>query len=407
MPIAHQAMPSQIRRFSVLQALYWAFVGTFFAFIIDMFTSQGVSSERIGIMMSVMTIGSCIGQFIISYACDRLESCKKVFIATLILLQLFCCALFLTKNLILINILMFLIGFTKQPLGAVLDTWFIKGVSDDMRAFGKIRSFGSAGFSILILFYGSLLTRFGYGIMPYISTVFLGVLVFLCFKTPDMPRYAQIKRTDYNLSAIFHSLSPLLLFLFLGTTLLGAANNPSYNFTPKILKSLGGTTTHLGIALFINSGMEIPAMRIKWDNLNLSPAIRLLISSGLYIISTFLMAYSNAVWQVIALLSLSGFAFGMSLHARRALVAQLSPGALQSTMHGVGDMLYSGLGPIAGSAICGKLLDISGMRLMLLFCVALQTLGTVFILIMYIYGRNRSIGVNQKADPIHDGFPAP
>ena len=390
MSIARQALPSQIRRFSVLQALYWAYVGTFFAFIIDMYTARGISSERIGIMMSVMTVGSCIGQFTVSYACDRLESCKKVFIATLVMLQLFCCALFLTDDYLIINVLMFLIGFTKQPLGAVLDTWFIKGVSDDMRAFGKTRSVGSAGFSILILFYGSLLTRFGYGIMPYISTVFLIVLIYLCFRTADMPRDARIKRTDYNLSAIFHSLSPLLVLLFIGTTLLGAANNPAYNFTPKILKSLGGTTTHLGIALFINSGMEIPAMRIKWDSLNLSPALRLLISSALYIVSTFLMAFSSAVWQVVALLSLSGFAFGMSLHARRALVAQLSPGALQSTMHGVGDMLYSGLGPIAGSAVCGKLMDISGMRVMLLFCVALQTLGTLFLLLMYFYGKRRN-----------------
>lgn len=358
-----------------------------------MLYAQGVSSERIGILTSIMTVGGCLGQFIVSYFCDRLENCKSVFIVILVALQAFCCGLFLTKNTLVIGVLMFLIGFTKQPLGAVLDTWFIKGVTDDMRAFGKTRSAGSAGFSILILINGSLLTRFGYGIMPYVSGVFLLILLVLCIKTPDISRAAQISRADYNLKAIERAISPLLILLFIASTLLGGANNPSYNMTPVILTLLGGTTTHQGFSLFVNSGMEVPAMRIRWDDMGLSPAARLLISSFLYVLSTVLMAYSNAVWQIVALMAISGFAFGMHLHARRAMVAQLAPGALQSTMHGIGDMLYSGLGPIAGNALCGYMMEYSGMRVMLLFCVALQAAGTAIFLYMYLRTRRKAPAV--------------
>lgn len=380
---------AQMRRFSALQALYWIFIGTFFSFLVSLLNARGVGGEMIGILTSLMTVGGCIGQFVVSYMCDRMETCKRIFIAVLVVLYLFCCALYLTENLLLIGIIMFVLGFTKQPLGAVLDTWFIKGVSDDMRAYGRTRSLGSLGYSITVLFYGFALTRFGYGIMPFVSAGCLLVLIYLSLKTPDIKKDAAFERVSYKLSAISHALTPTLLLIFIASMVMGGANNACYNMIPLFLTSLGGTTTALGITYFFNSGMEVPAMRMRWDRLHLSPAARLFYSSVLYIVSTFLMAFSTSVWQLVALLGLNGFAFGVSLHARRAVVSELSAGPYQATMHGIGDMLYSGAGPIVTNALCGSMLEYSGMRTMLLFCVALQAVGTAIFFVIYLQAKKR------------------
>ena len=372
-----------MRRFTALQTLFWGYIGTYYGYIIAMLNARGISSTVIGIYSAVMMLGSTIGQFAVSYACDRLNSCKRVFMVVLTLLELCCCALYVARDAVLMGILIFFCGFFKSPLGAVIDTWFIKGVSDDMRAFGRSRSGGSFGYSFVNLFYGMLLAQLGYSIMPFVSFAFMAALLILCIPIPDIPADARFERTAYNMKAIRHAVAiPAIGLLFAAVFLMGFAYSPVYNMLPVFLTGFGGTTAHQGIALFVNAGMEIPGMNIPWSKWNISPAARLLLAAFLLLLAIFLMSFANAAWQIIVLMGVTGFCYGVHLHARRALVSELAPPALQATMHGLGDMLYGGLGPIIGSMVCGKMTDACGMRITLLSFSGIIALSTVLMLLM-------------------------
>lgn len=387
---AGQPAPGQLRRFTALQAIYWSTIATFYAYVITMLLDQGIPSDLVGFLSSVLMLGCLVGQFAVSYISDRLKTCKKVFMAVSLLLQVFCIALYYTENTLMRYGLMFLLGFCKQPLGAVLDTWFLKSVTSDMRLYGKTRSGGSIGYSCTSLLYGFLLSRLGYGIMPWVSLVSTAVLLWLCAVTPEAPLTAPVQRREVGASAVIKALAPLALF-FASITLLGIINTPVYSLFPVILQEYGGTAAYQGLACFLNSGMEAPAMLMRWERVGFaSPNKRLLCAFLLYIACSVVIAYARSVWLVILGFGLTGFAYGMQLHARRELVARKAPAALQSTMHGIGDMLLSGVGGIVGSALLGISLNCFGRVTSLLLCAGLQTVSLLLFLLSCRGGKKKN-----------------
>ena len=372
---------AQVRRFSALQALYWAYVGSFHSFLLSMLAARGESATMIGVYTALMTLGSCLGQFFVARLCDATGRCRRVFVQVVLALELSCLLLYSVTERWLILILIFAAGFAKQPLGAVLDTWFIRAVGDDMRAFGRMRAAGSLAFALLMLVYGAALNRFGYGIMPWVSAVLLCWLVALCLRTKDTSRAPAAGERPRLLSGLSLITGELIL-IFAALFFLGAANNSVYNMIPVLLPVLGGTTAHHGLLLFCNAGMEAPAMRVNWDRFGLSPAKRCVLSALLYAVSTLLMGLAGNVWLFIALWCVNGFAFGLGLHARRALVTALAPDEAQTTMHGLGDMMYSGVGPILASVVFGGMLDQGGMRLMLSVAAGLELVSAALFAVL-------------------------
>ncbi len=382
-----------VKRFSLLQALYWAFIASFCTYIVAMLNDRQVKVEVIGLLSAFMTMGGCFGQFIVSYFCDLFKTFKKTFIVCILILQASCLCLYFTTNTVLLYIISFVIGFTKMPLSAVMDTWFMTLVTNDARIFGKTRSLGSFAFAVMTLIFGFLLVQFGYVIMPILSTLIMCALLYFCSITQDVQVQVKEKKNALSLKQVFLSLSPMLLVLFFASTLLGSANNAAYNMLPIMLGTLGGTTAHQGLTYFMNAGMEVPAMRFHWEKFGLKPPMLLVIASILYILSTFLIAYSTAVWQIILLMALNGFAFGMQLPARRKMVSSMASTSLQTTMHGISDMLYFGIGPIVSNAICGYLMAFKGMKIMLLFCCLLEVFA--FVLFMYLYVKDKKTAVQN------------
>ena len=371
------ATKQQLTRFSLLQGLYWMYIATFAAFLVAMLSAQGVPADKLGIMVSVMTIGSCIGQFVVANLSDRLSDCKHVFLIFLSITHVLHLLLFFTTNTVVLYILMFVVGFSRLPLGAILDTWFIKGVSDSMRTFGQCRSWGSIGYAVTALLFGSVVSAIGYAVMPIMSTTVFVVLFILAFKTPDIEHIITDRKKGANSDSMRKLIPASLILLFVGATFAGGSNSAYNNMLPVIVASLGGTTAHQGIMMFVNASMEVPAMNIPWERLKISITMRIIISAVLFIISMFIMSFATNVWQIVLLMAVTGMAYGMHLQARRGMVAELSPRALQSTMHGIGDMLYSGFSPIITNVLSGYIIVFSGVRLMLQFCVLLHILALI------------------------------
>lgn len=368
--------------FTGQQAFLWGTIATFYAYIIVMFTKQDLPSEQIGYMAAIMMLGCTIGQFCIPYMSDRIRSCKIVFIIVAILLEACCLGIYYVKSLIPMYMLLFLAGFCKQPLGTVLDTWTMRNVHGDMQLFGGIRSGGSLGYATVNLVYGLLLTQYGFSMMPWVSLIFTGILVTLCVIIPEKSNAVPQQKRDTSGLALRKAIVPLLLF-FASMTILGMINNSVYNLFPEIINEFGKNEMYWGIACFFNAGMEAPAMWIKWEKLGLrSPGVRLAVAIVLYVISSVMIAYFNSIVLILVGFTLSGFAFGMQLHAKRAFVAERSPDTLHTTMHGIGDMLYFGVGGVVGSAMLGVLLSILPRADAMMICGAFQMLSLVLFLLM-------------------------
>lgn len=252
-------------RYSAIQFSYWAASTGASAFAAAYLLERNVSSAAVGAVLASAGVLSCIVQPFLAAVQDRAQA--PALNHTLFRISALCCLCFALQ--LLTGLPLFAVGFcymagvfcasTMQPLLNALSVASNQaGYPVD---YGAARGAGAAASALATLVLGFSLERLGVQILP----VF--VLAMRMLSMMMLAGYPFLQRTKVQ-DASNQSCSVTAFFLryrwycvsLCGIALLGMFHAMTENYLIAILRRLGGSSSHVGTALFISSLSAAPVI---------------------------------------------------------------------------------------------------------------------------------------------------
>jgi MFS transporter, PPP family, 3-phenylpropionic acid transporter len=300
--------------------------------------------------------------------------------ANFLLLFITLCFRFINEPVIII-IFMAVMGFAQNPQPGILDSWILKKFEGREGEYGFIRSWASLGFALFALFYGQIIDLVGWNIIFVFSTLFFIASLVVSYFKEDVSKKDFKKAPSVSKDAIFQLIgnSQYRYILLIGFVM-NLATSSVFIFLPLIISSVGGTSKHLGAALFTSVIAEVPTFILsKRILLRFRPKTVLMISSSISIILFTLLFFAKTPATIIIVTSIEGFAFGSYLSSVRRFVNRVSPLDLRTTDQTVYDGVCTGLTGVIAGIVSGFLLQNYGVPMLLGMCMTLSITGIIIL----------------------------
>lgn len=360
-------------RFIALQITYWCGYAAMPAFIGAFLLSRGISNTHLSLLIALFMLCAFAGQFFWGGMCDRLHTNRRIFLlgsAATLALNLAIYAL--ADHFAAVAVLYSLLGFTLTPLASNLDSWILKCFAHRPRVYGQSRGWASLAYGVFMLFYGALLSRAGYRVMPVAVSLWTAATLCLALLQPDSPSVSSGERTARPTGArdLLRSRSYLFILIFLLFS--GLAATPVANLKIVILNSVGGTVRHQGYDSFFMCLLQFPFFLFA-DRLKRIPArLRLLLAAIGPMAMLCMDSAAVTPAMVILASAFNSIAYSILLPTTREITATSVDPALINTANGITDAVYASFAGVISLLYVGAVIDRFGVRVMLGLCIAIQ-----------------------------------
>jgi len=384
--------------FSLMQALHWCMNASFITFASAMFLAGGMSPVRIGTAISIMTGAGLLGQFLVGFAADAVKSSRVVYTLSGLLSIPACFGAYYEQDDWARIALLGVVGFLQMPLSAVLDTWILHSFAGEEENYGPIRAVGSGSFAVYSAFYGTLLTYFGYQIMPWVTAILILIISAIALYMPEKREMAQgvcqSKTHRHRFSGSLLMLlfrTPALLFLYLSLLLMGIGIGSIMTLMPIFLKSVGGDVSVQGIILLLACLCEIPFLLFSRKLLRFRDETLLIGAMLMGMIAMMGIGFSHEVLPLVLSCTMRGLSYGLALSGMRRAIIRYAPEHLQTVAQSIGDGLYICLGEMISGVLCAFLVEYAGIQTMAFVCVLAEVLAIAALISGQMIARQKAI----------------
>lgn len=370
-------------KYNLLAFLYyiaWCTIGGFVAVILK---DKGVSNTLIGIV----TASGCVSSiFLAPYLStlvtesDKLSIKKVLTIVFTILMILFTLINFVKIPVICVVIFYILINALLISVGPFLQTL----ASSYMQAgydvnFGFARGLGSVSWAITALIFGFFIDMFSSSVLG-IGFVISAILTLLVLNTlPEVSKFKGGKKKGGSPFTIVKKYK-VYFFLLLGFSFCLSAASSIGTYLIDIVKSLGGSESFYGIAVFIMAFSEMPVMAISPWLMKKYKTIDLIVVGALcYVIRNITMCLAPNLPILCIGMIFQGFSFGLFTAVITYYVIyniDVEDQAMGQTMITV---MNSGFGSTIGNLLGGILQDMFGLTGMYAFIISCTIIGFVVV----------------------------
>lgn len=373
-------------RYSLTQFFFWASSTGASGFATTYLLRRGLFSSTVGAMLAIAGILSCLFQPVLGEITNRNRSFPLAYI--LAFLSLGCAICFSVPILPGIpNIgvgLCYVCGiFLSNLMLPFLNSLYISYEQAGFSIrYSIARGIGSAASALSALFLGHGMAKFGNNWMLLILIAFrlLSVVLFLGYPPLSAEQISDSHRQFYNCTVVaFPTRYPWYCATLLGVLFLGMYHAMTENYMIAIMDRLGGSSSHVGTALFLASMVGAPVIfcfRLIRKRL---PDTKLLkISACTFLLKSVLLCFAKSIPTIygIQLLQMTSYAF---LEPTLVYYSRDSVGTSDLL---IGQSFSTGayaLGCSAGNFVGGLLLP-HGVSLILVAGVCMAAVGTVLIL---------------------------
>ncbi len=252
--------------YALLQASMWGFYAILLSYSSNFLYQYDFSDGGISLLLGFSTAASCILQLALGEISSRFP---KVTVFRILLAM---------GSMILLGAL--LMGLHSAGWAAVAGLALSCGLLQALPAMGNAigmnaiahgspanysfaRGAGSVSYSLLALWMGRLVSRFGADVICIVAgvnaAIFLtGVLWF--HYAGEVKVQQQESKQEEKQQTPFLRTYPWFAVFLLGAICLLASHNLISNFMLQIITAKGGDATHQGVSTFISAFMEIPVM---------------------------------------------------------------------------------------------------------------------------------------------------
>lgn len=382
-------------KFRAMQICYWCSYGAFCAFAIAYFTDCGMNAAQSGLLAGGYTMGALAGQWFLGWLCDRMNTIKKVFAAAGVLSCCTVAAIFaVPKTMLFVMPLYVLLGFFESPLATMLDAWILRSYADCPQRYGEIRAWGSLGYAVFMLFFGSLIQCIGYIVSLVTAIVLMAGLLGLAASIPDQ----SMRKVSVRTSSLALWKNRGFVFAVIIGFLIGLASSPLMQFNALYFNAVGGTLSQQSIALCASAFIQVPMMLSTRRLSKISVNVRLVIAAAMYLLCCGMVGAASSPYQIIAANLFQGVGYGIWLPTLREAVFRSAPPALATTAQGICDAFTIAVAGTVSSLAGGRMIGEYGVGKFMLVCMAVQILALALLAVNEIKKRRCKDAVYSCTD---------
>ena len=280
------------------------------------------------------------------------------------------------------------------PIGPILDETALASL-EKPELYGRLRVGGSIGWGIMVLVTGYLIDHLGLGlpIIFYIYIFFNFIFLFNIGIMPTIRRHTSAAAKPVSPIRIWEMIKqPGFMLFMLVIIVWGIGESSISNFLFLHIKSLGGSSTLMGLALSVSLIGEIITFTFAHKiQARLGP--HKMILAAFVVLFTWLTGLSlirdpNAIpfFQIFG-----GAGFALLQSGSVAYVDQRAPREIGTTAQAVRGALYFGLGAGVGAIISGMLYESSGSMILFRTMSFVSVAGFLLGIVAYLIERRRNL----------------
>lgn len=387
-------------RYAVINATYFMGFCGVHAYASIFMLERGFTNSQIGMLIAFANIFSVFIQPVIAGLIDKpgkLTNRRAASLCTVTVLALSLSLAFVRDGkaaVFLIFMLIYMIQMAYQPIIIAMNFEYAeKGCSIN---FGLARGIGSMGFAVYSPIIGNLLEKYGVSVIHIGDALALavGLLFLLTFKLPEKDSSSVLEEKSENAVSVgeaemnseevflahnnffdFAKYYPKFMLFLAATIFVFFTHNMLNDYLIQIIRPLGCTEKHVGYATALAAVVELPTMAF------FAKMVKKISCEKLLFISTVFFTVKVAV-----LLSANGIAgVFISQFCQIAAYALFIPAAayyaniVMEKADQVKGQAYVNcaitMGGMFSGLVCGRILDTSGPKMMLVFGVAACMVG--------------------------------
>ncbi len=370
-----------LRAFYLLTGLSGGFFGPYLSLLLE---RDGFSSSAIGGAMSLAMVIAIVVQPLFGLLVDRFHATRTTLALTFLVPAIFA-FLYDQQNFLLIVSVYALSTLFSAPQAPIADAYAVGLARAYGTTYGTIRSFGSMGYALGGYAGGLYLEHLSIHLLwlPYALLCVIGgaIAFFLPREKPSSVVRGSIRQ---GMSTLLKN--PRFVLFLLGGFLISETLTAFNTYFVLAFHEIGGSFADTGIALFIASLTNVPAMLIAARVIRrVGREKTMLIAATAYVVRWGVQVLIPIPSVAIAIQVLHGISFGFFYVAAVGFVAQTTTRELQATGQSIFGMVCNGLAGIGGNLVNGFLLRAGGPTLMYAVCAIAALFGAVcFLLVMRV-----------------------
>ena len=253
-------------RYSAIQLTHWASSTGAAAFATTYLLNEGVPSGVIGFLLALAGICSCLSQPVLASFADRTE--KFVLTKMMLIMSALCGVCVILQLLPGIPVMLMAVFYMAGIWSSDAMVSLLNAISVAYNSagypvnYGAARGVGAVASAVSSLVVGWVIVKFG------TAWMLLLLLVIRCGSMIVLTGFPQIEQSRSSDREDQKSLSICEFFIhyrwycisLLGIAFLGMFHAMTENYLIVIMNALGGDSSHVGIALFIEGIVAAPAI---------------------------------------------------------------------------------------------------------------------------------------------------
>lgn len=369
---------NDVSRFKVLYGNLSITICTYSSFIIMYLKWLGYSNTEVGLISSLNIGLAILGQLFWGYICDLKSTIKKILVFNLSMLILVALTLSMVSSHSAILVCIALFGFLQSSLMALTESWVLNFSNQTKKNFGAIRAWSSIGWALCALAMGKVIDLLGW------KSMFIAYAIFALSTVIYMQRIEDIKeitKKDKNqkVNPLELLRIPKYMFAVFMLILFGISQN-AMTFLAVIIKEVGGTSNHLGMASFVMAVSELPIF-FKAKKLTSKHKLTdlLLFAALMYIVRMVALSFSTSYVHIIIAGVLQMVTFAIFVIGTRFLIAESAPEHLKNSAQTFAGAMGS-IVNIIYTMVIGYLTDIFSIKVIYLIGAIGAVLNVLLIL---------------------------
>lgn len=387
-------------RYAIVNITYFAAFCGVHAYAAVYLLDKGFTNTQVGILLAVANVLSVILQPIVAGIIDKpgkLSNRIVVMIAT-ILMMAGCGLLYIVGNnfvaVFIIYALIYMVQMGYQPMMIAMNFEYQK--AGCRINFGLARGLGSAGFAVTSAFMGNAVRNFGVNVILAVNIAVLAVslIVVYFFKKPGTDdstgTSVAMQAGEYGNGGDENSVAhnniiefvryyPAFTVMLIGVAFLFFAHNAINDFLIQIVRNMGGDESQMGYANFLQAILELPMMAMVASIIKKTGSGFLLSFSAVFFTLKVLIMYaSKGLVGMFISQSFQFFAYAVLIPTAAIYVTE----KLEELDQVKGQALINcaiTVGGVFSNLTCGKILDVYGVKRMLLIGLIVSIVGTVLV----------------------------
>ena len=369
--------------FSVLWALFWSSSAALWGFRSVFLLHHGFTNAQIGLVSSLALLLPMAAQPLLSSLSDRSSRFTSRNLAmALTALSIVCCVgIWFSDHTVVYSVLLIVIGVVLTLIAPYFNTMSMDFVMRGLDLnFGGSRSCGSVAYALTSLVMGAALERFAPTLVLPVYLVTSGALLLaLAFFRYPLPVLSETeaKSAPPTLSNIaLLRRYPRFALMLVACFLLVGSQTALTTYMIQIVAKVGGSESATGVAYFLASGAELPAM-LLFARVRRKVSLRTImtVSAAFFVIRCGVFWLAGSSLTIYIACSLQFFAYAVLAITTVYFVSEEIDIANQAKGQALIYIIPTGPGSAFSALCCGWLLDLRGVNAMLLFCTCCAAIG--------------------------------